>query len=177
MLGGVHVGYNAQWNRLVFGLEADLSASGYKSVQTSNFTTPIAGPGYHELRQEMPWMATLRPRIGYSFGKVLVYATGGLALVKSKVTENTVIPPGSSFSEPDRFSTATINSAWTVGGGIEYALSKGWAVRGEYLHVGLRQSGSSFAKSPYQGNNSEIPYSHKFSNQINIMRLGISYRF
>jgi outer membrane immunogenic protein len=64
--GGLEGGYNWQRQHLVYGLEADIQASGatdtFAPWQFSN-----------------PWFGTLRGRVGYAANNVLFYGTAGLA--------------------------------------------------------------------------------------------------
>jgi outer membrane immunogenic protein len=104
-IGGGQIGYNWQRNNWVFGLEADIQASGQKgdtagscaggaltSVATLNGvctpghigdTTPFnvaAIPVDGTLNQSLEWFGTVRGRIGPAITPTLiVYVTGGLA--------------------------------------------------------------------------------------------------
>ena len=66
-------GYNRQFGNFVFGVEGDIDWSGLKGTGTS------AGcPG--GCCTSDSWLSTVRGRIGYSFDRVMPYATGGLAV-------------------------------------------------------------------------------------------------
>ena len=64
--GGVQGGYNWQNGPLVFGLEADIQASG-------------ANDTFAPWKFSNPWFGTVRGRVGYAVNNVLFYGTGGLA--------------------------------------------------------------------------------------------------
>ncbi|GLS19892.1 membrane protein [Labrys miyagiensis] len=177
VIGGLQAGYNYQWNSWVFGVEADISATSLDTSRRNRFTTPGAGAGTHSISEQTPWLATVRPRVGYSFGQIMLYATGGLAIVQAKVKETTSIPVGISQSGPDLFSQSDVIAGWTAGGGVEYAFDNHWSIKAEYLYVGLNYSDISQAKSPFFGNNTLIPYRHSFDDHINIARVGVNYRF
>jgi outer membrane immunogenic protein len=110
-VGGLHVGYNYQLGHWVFGIETDLT---YDSFLTSSVTSAVS-PG---------WVGTLRPRLGYAMGPLLLYGTGGLA-----------------YGNPALFSmTGDSRLGWVAGAGVEYALSKNMSLRLEYLHSDLGAS-------------------------------------
>ena len=63
--GGVQAGYNWQSGAMVFGVEGDLQATG-------------ADDTFAPWKYSNPWFGTVRGRVGYTFGNVLLYGTGGL---------------------------------------------------------------------------------------------------
>src|SRR5881628_217932 len=63
---GVQGGYNWQSGPWVFGLEADIKASG-------------ANATFAPWKFSNPWFGTVRGRVGYALNNVLFYGTGGLA--------------------------------------------------------------------------------------------------
>lgn len=132
-IGGGQVGCNWQsapnW---VIGLEGDIN---YASVKRSRsfafevFSEDAAGTQATKLQ----WLATLRGRIGPSWDRAFLYATGGLAIggVKSSISatdENGAIHAGS--ASDTRF-------GWTLGAGFEYAFSRAISGKLEYLHFDL----------------------------------------
>src|SRR5436309_1464417 len=64
--GGVQGGYNFQSGPLVFGLEADIQASG-------------ANDTFAPWKFSNPWFGTVRGRVGYALNNILFYGTGGPA--------------------------------------------------------------------------------------------------
>lgn len=79
IMGGVHVGRNWQRNMFVYGLEADLSATGWDAG--ANLAT--AGRTYSVKHK---FLASLRGRLGIAFDRTLLYATGGLAYTQANVS-------------------------------------------------------------------------------------------
>src|SRR5947207_14259445 len=81
----------------------------------------------------MDMLATLRARLGIDFGGTLAYVTGGGALAHVKNTWN--------FANRIGVSGAGQNTdwlwGWTVGGGIERMLGRGWSGKAEFLWVRL----------------------------------------
>jgi opacity protein-like surface antigen/outer membrane receptor protein involved in Fe transport len=117
-LGGVQIGANYQTGPAVWGLEADYDAS------TQSKALP---PGELSGSNEMPWVATLRGRLGVAFGPTLIYATAGGAGVEIR-SPNVTLPTGST-------STTVTHGAWTAGAGIEYGLTDHLSTRLEYLYL------------------------------------------
>ena len=79
-VGGLQAGYNFQLsNNVVLGLETDMS-----------FPSPIdrAATGVTPFNTTVDYFGTARARIGYAFGSILPYVTGGLALGQTKVNIN-----------------------------------------------------------------------------------------
>jgi len=107
MVGGVQAGYNWQADKVVVGVEADVSASGIRNNSYADKT-----------RQK--WLGTIRARAGYSFGNVLAYGTAGLA------GSTTEIKNGLGKS-------STGQTGFAVGGGAEMMMGANVTVRGEYL--------------------------------------------
>jgi outer membrane immunogenic protein len=118
VIGGAHVGYNQQYNQFVFGLEGDVDAT------SANKTfVPGAGVAFTERNQVE---GSIRGRVGVAFDRVLVYGTGGAAFGGIKHT----------YATPFGFdSISNTRVGWTVGGGLEYAITNNWSVRAEYRYT------------------------------------------
>ncbi len=72
---GIHAGYNHQINQLVFGIEADLEQPNLK-----NKITPYGRDSWGA-KTETLVQGSIRPRIGYTFQRALIYGTTGLKKV------------------------------------------------------------------------------------------------
>jgi outer membrane immunogenic protein len=140
--GGIYggtVGFNYQMGRWVVGLESDLGlASGFSADRGSSFCLDPGCllKGKTAEHERLQWLGTLRARAGSLFlgDKLLAYGTGGLAFggVKDTTTfKCTVCTP----VQTDNFHPAV---GWTLGAGLEYALSAHWSAKAEYLHYDLR---------------------------------------
>jgi outer membrane immunogenic protein len=150
-LGGLTMGYNWQAANIVYGIEGDID---YADIRGS------AACGASSCQTTNEWLGTLRGRIGYTgfgSGNVMPYITGGLAVgdVHARV-------PGIG----GRTETQT---GYTVGGGIEYALSQNWTAKAEYLFVDLGKFDCGIACGG-------IP-PDRVDFQSHIVRAGINYKF
>jgi outer membrane immunogenic protein len=117
-LGGAQMGYNYQIGGVVVGFEADFDGS----MATKSITAGTASG-----TNQIPWIGTLRGRVGYAFDRWLVYATAGGAATQVRSTVN-VAGIGSA-------NTSNTSGAWTAGGGIEAAITDNLSARLEYLYL------------------------------------------
>jgi len=76
--GGGQLGYNYQLpgSNVVVGIEADFQGS---TLQGTYDSTQAGGAASQD-GSKVDWWGTARGRIGYAFGNVLPYATGGLLM-------------------------------------------------------------------------------------------------
>lgn len=133
-LAGGFGGFNYQLGAVVVGVEADLSWSDLRGSSTWDaHIVNIPAASYITLDQSLDWLGTVRGRVGVNpFGGLLVYGTGGFAYGGVTVDRHYRFPPIDLAS-----SDTTTRTGWAAGVGLEYALTPGWSVRGEWLHVDL----------------------------------------
>ncbi|WP_119275203.1 outer membrane protein [Taklimakanibacter deserti] len=114
-IGGALLGGNFQTDCLVFGLEGDI---GFGDVDGSG-DTGIAGI---DADADLKWNGHVRARLGYSLGEVLPFIAGGLSAAKIDVDTD-------GFGDDNN-----THWGWTVGGGIDWAVSEQFIIRAEYLY-------------------------------------------
>jgi outer membrane immunogenic protein len=154
--GGVTVGYNHQFGAWIVGLEGDFSAS---DVHGDFDAVATPGPGINvnvHVDARMRWLATARARLGYSFGPALVYATGGVAFARIAGNNINAVIPGGTFTTSD----ANTHTGWTVGAGVEYAITPQLSAKVEGLYVGL-------AEERYQA--------VRFKGEVAVARVGLNW--
>ncbi len=97
-VGGFQAGYLHQIDAFVFGVEGDFILTSASGLASSSGGTPIGlGYGLRE-QQEVPWISTLRGRIGYAPNdRYMIYASGGLALAAVKTTSDLTFSNGLEF--------------------------------------------------------------------------------
>jgi outer membrane immunogenic protein len=150
LFGGT-IGYNLQaGDAVVVGVEADFDWSGMKAT-----IPPAPCAGNCELRA--PWLATVRLRLGYSFGGVVPYATGGVAITHFDA-DIAGAPFGTQLSD---------NLGWTAGGGAEFVITGDWRAKVEYLYMDL----NGFSCTVACGGG---PIS--LTTRTNVFRAGVNYR-
>jgi outer membrane immunogenic protein len=151
-IGGAQFGANYQTGPMVWGFEADYDAS------TQNQSLP-AGVLTGSTSQ-MPWLATLRGRIGLAFDRTLVYGTAGGAA--GELRSITAIPAGTT-------NTTVTYGTWTAGAGVEYGITDNLSARVEYLYLDKGHIATGVIGPPPTQITSRV--------QDNFMRAGLNYRF
>lgn len=173
-VAGGQIGYNYQFsNNVVVGLEADFQWTGAED-SLSFYATP-GGP-YYQTSADLEWFGTVRARLGYAFDRLLVYGTGGFAY--GKVSSSTTVMGLNGAGAPDITTAATgshdnVNTGWTLGAGLEYAITDNWILRGEYLYVDLGDTNVTSYLAGAPGSY----VSAKADLTTNIVRAAISYKF
>jgi outer membrane immunogenic protein len=153
VVGGAHVGYNLQLNQFVAGLEGDIEGTGIDR----SFS-----PGGALYDTRVPVQGSIRARLGVAFDRALLYATGGAEFASF---ENSV----TGFPGFDQNSTG--RAGWTIGGGIEYALSPNWSIRAEYRYADF---GNFADATPNTFGFGSFVNHHETENAV---RAGFSYKF
>jgi outer membrane immunogenic protein len=141
LIGGT-LGYNWQAGQMVYGLEGDIDWTNLRGSGACALTSCEA---------RNSWLGTARGRLGYAMDRVMPYVTGGLAVGDIRTS---VAGVGSASST---------KAGWTLGGGIEAAISGPVTAKVEYLYVDLGRGGSVLGSDA--------------SFHTNILRAGINYRF
>jgi outer membrane immunogenic protein len=177
--GGGQAGYNWQRDRIVLGIEADMSYVHLRGADSRTTPYPILGGLFTMTvasQAAADWLFTLRPRVGFAYSNWLFYGTGGLALteLRGNFTFTDTLGPALETG-----SISQIKAGWTVGAGTEVGLGRGWTVKAEYLYVDFgRVSTTSnnlvaFAiATPFPAN----IFHHSTDLKANIARLGFNYR-
>jgi len=104
-------GYNWQVGQFVYGVEADLQASG-------------ADDTFAPWKFSNPWFGTVRGRAGITFNNILLYGTGGLAFGAGQV-------------ELGGVSESNTHVGWALGAGMEVGFTPNWSAKAEYLFMDL----------------------------------------
>lgn len=180
---GAQAGYNFQFDNspLVVGVEADFN---YTDIdETTRYNRAPLAPALGNIRstfkQELEYLGTVRGRIGYAFDRVLVYGTGGLAYGKVKTSarfNNNLTPAGVGGALGFSDSKSDWEVGYTVGGGVEYAVTDNVTVKGEYLYYDLgdtKLNVNRTAAAPA----GQSGYRSKFENDGHLVRAGVNYKF
>jgi len=133
--GGGQVGYDYQFsNGVVLGLESDMQWSEIKSSHQAS--TTASAPGlftFANTRQNLEWFGTTRGRLGFAFGRLLPYVTGGVAYGEVSASGVQALAAGLISSGYAR----STNVGWAAGAGLDIALSNRVSARAEYLYLQL----------------------------------------
>ena len=153
--GGLHAGYNRQFGMLVAGVEIDAD----RLIDAKGGFRDPGGIG----RASRAWNFSARGRLGVAFDRVLVYAAGGYAATRAKYH---YFNPALGFGE----GFARTFSGYTLGAGVEYALTDALTARLEYRYADYGKA-SYIARSAFLGlTGTQIPRDHS-------LRLAVSYKF
>lgn len=178
-LGGLQAGYNFQTANWVWGVEADFSFTDIKGGRNTGLLVPppsaaMANRSFTE-NDSLKWVSTFRGRLGYAVQQnLLIYATGGLAVGHHEFSQSILTEPAFRFNNIRNSASAT-KVGWTVGGGLEYALSRNWSVKGEYLYIDLGQVSSTADSDTSPGFGLTVNSSSQTT--LHTARAGLNYKF
>ena len=133
--GGL-IGYNYQFNKWVVGVEA---SGAYLWIDDSNHFDGVTvnGETYQgSTSLKTHYLATAGPRLGHVFCKWLPYVTGGVAIGDIEFRQD-FFTPFAGVHAGQSGSTDETKVGWMVGGGLEYALTNHWRMRGQYEYIDL----------------------------------------
>lgn len=159
--GGVMAGYNYQIDSVIFGVEGDWNWGG----RTGDHLDV-----YEKDRYDMDWMASVRLRAGIlATDQTLFYLTGGPSWMRGELID---VNTNTGFKET--------HFGWTIGGGIEHALTENIHIRGEYLFAkyGNKKYGPFCTGCATDGNpNTATVEPELKKNEFHTFRLGVSWNF
>lgn len=136
--GGIQAGYNYDFGGFVLGLEADAQLADIEETVAVGYDYNINSFG------------SVRARAGVAIDRALPYITGGLAWANAEIDT----PAGSDDN--------TL-WGWTIGAGLEYAVTDNMTVKGEYLYA------------DYDGETYFDSFDSDFTTHT--VRVGLNYKF
>ncbi len=139
-----------QFNQFVIGSEADLNYSGINGSADQ-------APG-NSFGTNIEWFGSINAKAGYAMDRYLVYGTGGVAFAGIETKQD---------SSSD-FSRTRTNAGWTIGAGVDYALTDKFTVGAQYRYY-------DFGSDHYDGNNS---FSDRNQDvKLNTVGINLNYKF
>lgn len=163
VLGG-HAGYNWQAGQWVFGIEGAMMKTWLNSgVQTSPFY-----PTSDTWQSKLDWVATVTGRVGYAWNNVLGYVKGGWAY--------------SSYNEyvqdlSDYVNVSGKKSGWTLGGGVEFALSPNWIFGVEYNYYDFGSININASSVLFSGGSFYPGTDHNLDLNVQTVLARLTYKF
>ena len=162
-IGGGHVGYNYQFPSgpglhgvsFVAGIEGDVDGSTYK---TGYALGGVANYAYQ------PIQGSVRGRLGVAVDRALFYATGGGALGD---LHNSYVNPFNGAVD----SLSHTKVGYTVGGGVEYAVTNNVSLRAEYRFTDFGGINDNLGNTTAGG----VNVHHRETD--NRVQGGVSYKF
>jgi outer membrane immunogenic protein len=153
-VGGAQAGYNYQFGMFVGGVETDLQYAAVGNKGASYGTTYYPG-------DSDGFLGTIRARAGVALDRALVYGTGGFAY--GDIGGNRGVDPVLGHHSGDE-----INWGWTIGGGVEYAITNNFTAKVEGLYVDI-DTKDNFD----QGGRVSVNRDAEFG----VLRAGVNYKF
>jgi outer membrane immunogenic protein len=181
-LFGGQLGYNWQAGNFVLGIEGDYDGASINGSQQGVFPSILAPSGNTNgfmVHENINSLATIRGRIGYTWGPGLLYFTGGGAW--ENVQANGIISANtgpSVYGNSATGSFSTTKSGYVVGAGFEWMVAQNWTVRAEYLYYDFNGGGTNYqlglANCAVANCGVNVTSA---SNNISAFRLGANYKF
>jgi len=184
--GGLQAGYNWQMNNLLLSVEVDInfsSHSGKKGFVRAGVPpipfccgsppSTITWTGGNSANT----FGTARIRLGYAVDRALFYVTAGAAYRAGDSNDSVIFVNAAggtyaNFSNPG----SNNNVGYAIGGGIEYALSDNWTVKAEDIYAGFENK-NRILVDPLSVNSAGYYFVSKNNRDVNVARIGVSYKF
>ncbi|MGO9172828.1 MAG: outer membrane protein [Rhodomicrobium sp.] len=161
--GGGQIGYNFQSGSFVYGVETD-----FQGGDLSDRVTGLTANGNDfSSRESVDWFGTVRGRLGYAFGRTLIYGTGGFAY--GDVRQHAFVTDG---TDSVSLRNSGVQTGYTAGGGIEYKITPAWSLKGEYQYIDL----GSEKLSGFDNGNTAVT-SSGLDTSFSTVKIGLNYRF
>jgi len=157
IVGGMHSGFNYQISHFVVGFESSINGSSYRGTGLTNGSAVSN-------TTKIPFETLLRGRVGVAWDRALIFVAAGMASGNLQHTSKNTVNGLS-----DTFYNSKIG--WTVGGGIEYAITDNWSVRTEYLYTDYGKI------NEYEGASTGGAYLVSKHETDSKVQVGFSYKF
>jgi outer membrane immunogenic protein len=170
VIGGGHVGFDYQINQWVLGVEGTVDGTSL----SNNAVVVFPDGSTLSARSNADIQGSIRGRLGVAWDRALIYATGGVAFggFNTNVSFN-----GTNFVTGVPFfangNVSRTRTGWTVGGGIDYAITNNWSIFAEYRFTNfgnLREN--NFGALP-----AGFVFNGRRQLQQNQVQAGFSYKF
>jgi outer membrane immunogenic protein len=177
-IGGGQVGCNWQFDpQWVVGIEGDVDY--LNASRTGAFRFRFAGEDTTGAQSSrLRWLTTVRAKLGYAWGRTLLYGTGGVAIgnVDSALTAVRRNAAGTATAQfAGSFSETRVG--WTIGGGLEHAFTNNVSAKLEYLHFDLGSPGYNVVRVVGPSNNLPLVWNASTRWFGDIIRVGVNVRW
>ncbi|WP_438718557.1 outer membrane protein [Bartonella rochalimae] len=169
-IGGIYAGSNFSLSKdLILGIDTDMVWSEKKNTKVFDVQDMSIDMSIKE-----KWAGAMRMRVGFAMDRVMPYVSGGVSyvqlqnvftaegLAKAVVRERRNTSP--SDSEPKFLDETKILVGYSVGGGVDVAMTDNVIMRAEYRY-------SDFGKKKFAKDNVDLSY------KTNDFRVGVAYKF
>ena len=168
-IAGGQIGANLQLQHWVVGVEFQ----GDWTNLSSQHLTPTF---QNLLNTNVNSIALLTGRVGYAWDRLLVYGKGGGAWINEQNARGLGVPfggfpPGTYFAQAQN--TA---SGWTLGAGLEYALSPNWSVGVEYDYLQFGTHTFFYANNAIGNALAFSPFNELVSQNVQMLAVRVNFR-
>ncbi len=130
-------------------------------------------------KNSLTWLGTTRARLGFVAtpdNRLMIYATGGVAYGGGNSQFTVFDATTGSFWSGNPSSSRV---GWTIGGGVEYAITNNITIKGEYLYADLGSSKftTTRKRASATANFPGVIASGKIDWNASIFRAGVNYKF
>lgn len=176
--GGGQLGFNYQFagSNFVVGVEADFQGS---TLRGSYDGANINGQAGWSDSSKVDWWGTGRARLGYAFGNVLPYVTGGVAYGHISTNGSCWVAAGPFGCDQSSGSVSGTHVGWTAGAGVEYALMPNLTLKFEYLYtdLGTLNAPNRFLDASYGGPIYSPGDDMRTRTTFSTVRAGVNWKF
>jgi len=175
--GGGQIGINYQFaDNIVVGVEADFQGS---TLRGSYDSANINGQAGWNDSSKVNWWGTGRARLGYAFGNILPYVTGGVAYGKVSTQGSCWTGSGPFSCDQSSGSVSGTHVGWTAGAGLEYAITHNLTLKFEYLYtdLGSFNSPDHFLDASYGGPIYSPGDDMRTRTTFSTVRAGVNWKF
>ena len=186
-IGGGQAGYNWQTGAFVLGVVTDFDGT----TLSKNFnysSSPFTGTGVPFLlngdtlnvnaKASLDWLGTTRAKVGFVVtpdNRLQIYGTGGVAYGGGSAHFNVYDSNYNAYWSGNPSSTRV---GWTIGAGVEYAVTNNVTIGAEYLYVDL--GSTHITANPNSIASSALPNVYataKINYNASIFRALVNYKF
>ncbi|TMV05156.1 outer membrane protein [Brucella haematophila] len=152
-LGGIYAGYNFDTGaNVILGVDGDFTGTSVGET--------ISYGGLASGKTRLRWSGAARARVGYDFDRFLPYIAGGAAFGN--------IGDKAHILGTQLISQSKTQTGWTIGGGVDYAVTDNIVTRFEYRYTDFGKRNLDLAVPGLKAN-------EKMNS--NDIRLGVAYKF
>ena len=161
---GLQAGYNIQKGHMVYGIEVSYSEMDLDEK------TPVDDEGnWHKLKMDEYW--GIRAKVGHLVNNdnTLIYLTAGYAEIDSEIRVELPESPGSGETNKKGFTT----DAWTLGLGVEHAVTEAVSIKAEALWMDLDEKVNLDLSTLDDADSGD----HLSLDDMWVLQVGINYNF
>ena len=167
--------YHIPRSMLVVGLEGEIGTFRLRS-STVDPSSISAASDTLDITKMSDRYGLVAARVGVPIKNSLLYLKAGVAWLNAGSTIVDRCDTGACGIAVLNASGSQRDTAWVIGGGLEYALAGNWSLRAEYLHFGPLGDYQVCGDALVGGISAGQVCSRHEVDPIHVVRLGVSYK-